>query len=297
METLEDTRRRLVTVRDLHGLVRTVKVLSAVAMRQYQKAARVQEDYRQILMQAYQALYHLGKVDPWSAKERAPARPLPSVSGAECLIVLGTDQGLCGPFNEAVLSLVVATGVPEHLLLAGARLEAPLREAGHPPETLLSIPSSLAGVTFLVREMLLHVESWSSQLEELTVEVVHQCLGDGPGHQPVRTRLLPPDPAWLAEVARAPWESRGLPMTHLAPPRLLSQLVRQWLFSELYRVVVQSMAAENQARLLSMQAAEKTLADRAGQLELESQQLHQELVTDELLDLLAGYEAVSPPER
>ncbi len=186
----------------------------------------------------------------------------------------------------------MATGVPEHLLLAGARLEAPLRDAGHPPESVLSIPSSLGGVTFLVREMLLHVESWSSQLEELTVEVVHQS-----GHQPVRTRLLPPDPVWLAEVARVPWESRGLPMTHLAPARLLSQLVRQWLFSELYRVVVQSMAAENQARLLAMQAAEKTLADRAEQLERESQQLHQELVTDELLDLLAGYEAVSPPER
>ncbi len=293
METLEETRRRLSTVRDLHGLVRTVKVLSAVSMRQYQKAARVQEEYRLILMQAYQALFHLARVDPWSARGLPGGRPVPSARGSECLIVLGTDQGLCGPFNDAILGLVVSTGVPEHLLVAGGRLAEPLREAGYPAESVLSIPSSLAGVTFLVRQMVLGVEEWSSRLEELTVEVVHQTLREGPGHQPVRTRLLPPDPAWLASLTSTRWESRRLPLAHLSPDSLLSQLVRQWLFSELYRVVVQSMAAESQARLVAMQAAEKALGDRAAELELESQQLHQELVTEELLDLLAGYEAVS----
>ncbi|MEW6277599.1 MAG: F0F1 ATP synthase subunit gamma [Candidatus Eremiobacterota bacterium] len=287
METLEVTRRRLTTARELHGLVRTVKVLSAVALRQNLNAARIQEDYRRVLVEAFQALLRL----PGAPSLAGPVRP-----GTACLVALGTDQGLCGPFNEGVRATVLARP-PTRLLVAGHRLEGSLVEAGLKPENVLGVPSSLAGVVPLVSQLVLHIESWSSHLTELTVDVLHQELKNGARHEPVRTRLLPLDPAWLAELARAPWRSRGLPAAHLPPDHLLGLLLRQWLFSELYRAVVQSMAAECQARLLAMQAAEKALGDRVAELERELQQLRQELVTDELLDLVAGFEAVTAAGR
>ena len=95
METLEQLRRQLDTADDLGGIVRTMKALAAVSIRQYEAAVRSLADYaRTVELGLHVVLRDLPAPEP--APGRKPAQPI----GA---IVFGSDHGLCGRFNEDIV--------------------------------------------------------------------------------------------------------------------------------------------------------------------------------------------------
>jgi F-type H+-transporting ATPase subunit gamma len=55
------------------------------------------------------------------------------------------------------------------------------------------------------------------------------------------------------------------------------------------------MASENAARLRAMQAAEKNILELAQDLDREFSETRQGLITAELLDIVAGFEALGEP--
>lgn len=73
---------------------------------------------------------------------------------------------------------------------------------------------------------------------------------------------------------------------------LLTGLLRQDLFIALYRAVAEAKAAEHGARLAAMQAAEQNIEERLDQLRNEYHQLRQAEITEQLLDVVSGFEAL-----
>lgn len=78
--------------------------------------------------------------------------------------------------------------------------------------------------------------------------------------------------------------------------RLFSALIRQHLFASLYRACVESLASENASRLRSMQAAEKNIQERIEDLTGLYHRERQASITAELLDVVAGSEALAEEE-
>jgi F-type H+-transporting ATPase subunit gamma len=74
--------------------------------------------------------------------------------------------------------------------------------------------------------------------------------------------------------------------------RLLSSLIRQYLFISVYRAFAESLAAENAARLASMQAAEKNIEEQLEGLAARYHRRRQSVITEELLDVTAGFEVL-----
>ena len=70
-------------------------------------------------------------------------------------------------------------------------------------------------------------------------------------------------------------------------------LLRQYLFIVLYRGFAQSMASENAARLMAMQAAEKNIVEMLDELKARFREQRQGNITNELLDIVSGFEALS----
>lgn len=62
----------------------------------------------------------------------------------------------------------------------------------------------------------------------------------------------------------------------------------------LFRTFAGSLAAENAARLAAMQAAERNIEELADQLEQRYHRRRQETITAELLNVISGWEALSP---
>ena len=77
--------------------------------------------------------------------------------------------------------------------------------------------------------------------------------------------------------------------------RLFAATVRQYLFSGLFRACAESRASENASRIAAMQSAEKNIDQRLTELQGEFNASRQMAITEELLDVVAGFEALSTP--
>jgi F-type H+-transporting ATPase subunit gamma len=74
---------------------------------------------------------------------------------------------------------------------------------------------------------------------------------------------------------------------------LFSALIRQYLFVSLFRACAESLASENASRLAAMRGAERNIGERISELTNLFHQTRQMAITEELLDIAAGFEALS----
>jgi F-type H+-transporting ATPase subunit gamma len=231
-------------------------------------------------------------------EERAQPRPAPGRRlGA---ILFGSELGLCGQFNEFLVSYALDRFIElqvakkeRSIVAVGARAVSRLEEAGEQVESYFAVPGSVSGITSRVQELLLKIEAWQCPGGVERIILFHHQPVSGSVYRPQAVPLLPIDIKWLESLWQKPWPSRVLPTFTMASPRLVYALLGQYLFVSLYRAFAESLASENAARLSSMQAAENNIEERLKELRLRYNQLRQSTITEELLDIVAGFEALT----
>ena len=75
--------------------------------------------------------------------------------------------------------------------------------------------------------------------------------------------------------------------------KLAAALFRQYFFVSLYNACAESLKSENISRLAAMQMAEKNIAERLSELNREFNHQRQTTITEELLDIVSGFEALT----
>ncbi len=292
METIDALRRKIEVSQQLREVVKTMKTLAAVSIRQYDKAVTSLRQYDLTVLLGLQIVMR-GHREQNNQPRPSPGRRL----GA---IVFGSELGMCGQFNEVVVSHALercrelpVAGKDLAVIAVGARGLSRLEEAGVQVEASFAMPGAVSGITSRVQELLLKIEAWQCPGGVDRVMLFHQQPVPGGLYRPQTVPLLPVDLDWLASLGQKPWPSRVLPTFTMAHPRLVYALLGQYLFVSLYRALAESLASENAARLAAMQAAEKNIEDRLRELSLQYNQLRQSTITEELLDIVAGFEALS----
>jgi F-type H+-transporting ATPase subunit gamma len=286
MPELQKVKSRRETTLTLLNLVRNVKALAAVTIREQQTTAAALCHYEGTLEKALGAVLRRDGVEATSAAH--PHNP-----GAHTAqMVLGSDRGMCGAFNQKVAREVesVESGP---LVAVGYRVGRELEKRGFTVLETLSVPSGAVGRHGLVGNLLVYLEEWNRDpsVGEVVLHLNAPHRGKV-GYAPVRRRLLPLGSEWLDEVQAKPWVSRSRPKV-LGPPKDVFQtLLRQWLYVTVYRAVADSMVAESGARLATMQNAENNINGKLETLEREFRSLRQSQIDAELLDISAGFEAV-----
>jgi len=288
MESLDRLRRQLESFEDLESVVRTMKTLAAVNIHHYEQAVRALTVwYRTVELGLHVVLRDL--------RVAAPPAPDRKRSGA-AFVVFGSDHGLCGRFNEDVAGRAVAAvragPAAPRVLSVGARGAQRLAHAGIAVEDTLPVPGSVAGITATAREVLLRVDAWRDAGIG-TVDLVYGRHLSNALSEPTVQRLLPVDFAAFRALEAEPWASRSIPTYSMERDALLSALLRQYFFVTVFRACAESLASETGARLVAMQAAEKNLAERQGELGAAFRRARQDRITAELLELVAGYELAS----
>jgi len=74
--------------------------------------------------------------------------------------------------------------------------------------------------------------------------------------------------------------------------QLFAALIRQYLFVAIYRACAESLAGENASRLAAMQRAEQQIDECLDDMMRRFHQQRQSTITAELLDIVAGVEAL-----
>ncbi|MGD8574818.1 MAG: F0F1 ATP synthase subunit gamma, partial [Gammaproteobacteria bacterium] len=141
-------------------------------------------------------------------------------------------------------------------------------------------------------QILFKIEDWQTAAGVERVYLFHNRPRFGGHYQATGAQLLPVNLHRFHRLEEQPWPSRSLPTHSMSRTRLFSHLLRQYFFVSIFRACAESLAAENASRLATMQAAERNLAERGEELLREFHRRRQGAITDELLDIVAGYEAL-----
>lgn len=290
METLESLGDRIATTKDLQSIVRTMKSLSAVSIRQYERATESLRSYNQTIELGLQVVMHRQNVREWPGED---------MRGPTIAVVFGSDHGLCGRFNEQIVRFarqqlrgVEAQGARILWLAVGlraaARLEADDQEIGEE----LWLPGAVEGLTATAHTVLLKLDEWRDRHGATHVAVFHNVRNEDTTASPRMIELLPLNLRWLRDLRRRPWRSRRLPTFTMDPDELFSSLIREHLFVAIYRAGAESMASEHATRLAAMQAAERNIEEHLEEMNAEYRRRRQESITAELLDVVAGFESL-----
>jgi F-type H+-transporting ATPase subunit gamma len=100
----------------------------------------------------------------------------------------------------------------------------------------------------------------------------------------------------LHRLWSVPWPSQARPLLVKQPADLFSAILREIVTVTLHQAAIESLASENAARLDAMHAAERHLEKRLADLNLESRRARQSAITAELLNVVAGFEALQQAE-
>ncbi len=291
MQTTESLKRRMKSAGDLLSVVKTMKALAAVSIRQYQRAVDSLRDYNRTVEMGLQIVLK-ERMGATMKRKNAPIKRLG-------VIVFGSDQGLCGQLNEQIsvftLDHIKSTGVKKEnrkVLSVGARVADYVEDAGQPVDELLSTPGSTAGITPLVQEIIMIIDEWHFRGNVDHFYLFYNEYLTGATYHPHMLQLLPVDADWLKQIARKKWESKSLPIFRMDGDRIFSSLIREYLFVSLYRAFAESLASENASRLASMQNAEKNIEEQLLDLHVQFHRTRQMTITEELLDIVAGFEAL-----
>jgi len=293
MPTLEGLRRQIDTATDLSSVVTTMKTLAAVSIHQYERAVEALADYNRTIELGFQIV--LTGESLRLESDRSPEKT--------AAIVFGSDQGMCGQFNEEIVSFLNTSSEGDdtrwswRMLAIGLRAEGQLLDAGWEVTHTYDVPTSVSDISNLVQEMLTHVERLRREVDISRLLVFYNRRTSASSFEPRRLQLLPIDPRRLERWRDEPWQSRSLPMFVTERQRMLSRLVQQYLFVSLFRACAESLASENASRIAAMQAAEKNIEERLDELRGSFDQLRQSAITEELLDVVTGFEALSKQHR
>lgn len=92
-DTLESLRRKITGAKELESVVRTMKVLAASTIGQYERALRSLDDYYRTVEMGLMAYFY-------GTEEKMRALNENSAPEKIAVVVFGSDQGLVGQFNE-----------------------------------------------------------------------------------------------------------------------------------------------------------------------------------------------------
>lgn len=294
MRELYRLRKRIESADELLKVVRTMKTLAAVNIRQYEQAVSSLRRYVRTVEMGFQVVL-VGRPELIETASTAAEAPV----GA---IVFGSDQGMCGGFNERVADHAKRSlrrrGIgPDEgsLILVGHRAGYQFLDTEFHVQGRLELPSSIEGVSTFTRRLLSEVDAWREERGVERILLYFNESEEGARFSPTTFELLPIDRHFLEQLAEREWNSRTEPMHTLSGDELFSALVREYLYARLFRACAESLASENAARLMSMQSAQKNVTELLDDLRGEYRRTRQSSITAELLDIIGGFEAAKRP--
>ncbi|MFO0698556.1 MAG: F0F1 ATP synthase subunit gamma [Nitrospira sp.] len=273
---------RLHALRDINGILRAMKNL---ALMEQQKLTRFLTTQRRVVNSIEAAAEDFFTCYPEAARRLG--------KGTSLWLVIGSERGFCGDFNERIQE-----GVERHirersphqlrLILIGRKLVAEFVQderiaaslAG--PTVAEEVPAVLIGLMTKLREL----QATQKPGVRLEFTIVHQSpASEGGGirvHEPMKR-------------ARLPVRAGFPPLLNLDPFAFATDLIDQHLFSLLHEVFYSSLMAENLRRFQHMDQAIRRLEQDTAELVQKRNSLRQEEITEEIEVIMLSAAALRQP--
>ena len=217
-------------------------------------------------------------------------RNAPPVGQRPLRILLCAEQAFNGGLSEKVLAAVPEIAGSRVMLLGaqGLRLAPGL---GIRPEWSGPLIAHADAVVEAADRLQTALAQALAREPARSVELVFAEVSEGSACEVVCQRLLPLDLDTLRRTQDAD------PVIHLTPQRLLDQLIDEYLSARLTHALLHAHCAENLSRLQAMAAAHDNVTHLAEELAADARRLRQEAITEEIVELAAGLQALRHGSR
>jgi F-type H+-transporting ATPase subunit gamma len=281
MERLGALQARITSIAELGQVVSAMRALAAARMQQAADRLDGARRYAEIVGAALaQGLALAGDL-----VSTPPPKPQ-----LRALLLFTAEHGFVGGYAEQLARAAQAER-PDRLYVAGTRGMRALAESGGVPDWTMAMTAHAAGIAEMARQLTAELAARFQAGEFLRLDVMGGKLESGGRWRVDCAPLLPRPPPALP--------ARNAPLIHLPPGDLLTRLVEETLLADIAAAAAEALAAENAARLQAMSAAADNIDRRLDDLRGRERTLRQEQITEELLDILNGTEALkrTPPSK
>jgi len=275
MEQLPRLQARIASLSELRDLIQALRALAASHMQEATAALGGIRQYVTVVEDAIAAVADmLARIDA-----RAPYG---DGEDHRVLVVVCSEHGFVGALNERLLDRAeseIRSGW--QLAVIGRRGMIAAEERKLATSWCVPMATHVGGVAGVTRGV-------SGRLANIAeADIIFARHLTGGGHEIEKKTVLPLDPALLAGS-----QPRNPPLHQMAPEILLQRLAGEYLFAEITRALMESLASESAARLQVMQSADRNIDDKLQTLRRSENVLRQESITSELLDVVTGALAV-----
>jgi F-type H+-transporting ATPase subunit gamma len=293
VSTVQDIKRRVRSISNTRKITRAMELVAGAKLRRAQariEAMRPYADRMQELMVG-------------TARASSSLRGLPLLQRREvtrvAILPLTGDRGLAGAFNAQILRRAFglerrlrAQGIEARWLVAGKKGRSTLRFRRY----------ELAGAWtgFSDRPEYLDAQAIAHRVAELYTEnevdrvvVVYNAFESPLVQRVVEQDLLPVPEEAFGREDDAEDAIRGDFIYEPEPEQILERLLPAYVETQIYRALLESAASEQGARMTAMRNASKNAGELIDSLTLEMNRARQAEITQEILEVVAGADALS----
>lgn len=290
MPSLREVRNRISGVKKTQKITRAMKMVAAAKLRRSQNAVVNARPYANTMKRLLQDL--VARVPEGRGPLLTP-RPVARVT----LVVVTADRGLCGAFNTNLIKAAVAhlrENYPGWAEDGRARIMCIGKKgADYFGKRHYTLAGKAIGVyndlNFAEAQGIARglVESfWKGETDR--VEVVYNEFKNVAQQRIVVDQFLP--------VASTEEEKGKVPGEYIFEPskeEILKALVPRHLHFQIWRILLESNAAEQGARMTAMENATENASEMIRTLQLQYNKARQAAITKELLEIVSGAEALA----
>ena len=297
MANLRDLRNRIASVQNTQKITKAQELVSAAKMRRAQRAMEASRPYAAGIAQM------LGRL---ASRELDVTHPLlvEREVKARGLILVTADRGLAGGLNinaiRAANRLIQRDQTPVKMVTIGRKGRDYFRRFSGATSRSGSIDlvgdRSMVGdrppvadirpaVTVAVEEFL------QGRVDE--VWLVFTRYVNAVSHVPTTVRLIPPELPEATTDGNAKASPQSLYEFDPSAEAVLGALLPRYVESQVYHAVLENQASEQGARMTAMRAASDNANELIGDLTLVRNKLRQATITNELMEIVGGAEALA----
>jgi F-type H+-transporting ATPase subunit gamma len=286
LATLRDLRQRISSITNTQKITKAMEMVAAAKMRRAQQAMAASRPYAEGIAEVLARLA-TAKLDV--------THPLleqrPEVK-ARLLILVTADRGLTGGLNSnairAANRFIQSESSPVKLVTIGRKGRDYFRRFNlelladkswirdRPPLKEIRPPITVAIDEFLdggVDEVWLEYSRYVNPIKQV----------------PTVVRLIPPE---LPEINEHD-EAGPLYEFEPSPEAVLDALLPRYVEAQVYQAVLENQASEQAAKMAAMRSASENAGELISDLTLERNKMRQAQITQELMEIVGGAEALS----
>ena len=286
MATLRDIRRRIGSVKNTQTITRAMQMVAAAKLRRAQDNALKARPYAEKMGEVLSSLALRTQGDAHPLLERRETK-------RSRTIVISTERGLCGAFNNNVLSKAEGIikekkkrSIETSLVVVGIKGRDYFKRRKYDRhqeyiDVLGDLKYSLA--SDIGRDL---VAAYGDKAVD-EIGLVYTKFRSTMRQEVVAETLLPIKP-----METEPGESVIDYIYEPDEERILKEILPRYIEVQIFKALLESVASEHAARMMAMEAATKNAGELIESLTLSYNKARQATITKEMLDIVGGSEAL-----